>query len=450
MNAKAEAGRPIAPTWDAGAESPGSEQARRRKGDRWLATWLESCADLARLQFEHPMVDAVIDEIDGRMIRIGDRWLADFASCNYLGLDLDREVIAAVPDYLSRWGTHPSWSRLLGSPALYEEIEAVLTELLGAPDTLLLPTITHIHSAVIPVLAGSGTIYLDGRAHKTIYDACATASGHGATIRRFRHADANHLSDLLREGGAQPRVICMDGVNSMTGNAPDIGAFVALAHEHGALLYVDDAHGFGVVGERSRDERCDYGSRGNGILRHQGIGHDGVVLVAGMSKAYSSLLAFIACPPELKRALKTAAPPYLYSGPSPVASLATAIEGLRVNEQRGDDLRATIHRLTHRTLDHLDALGIRTPNDSGYPIIEIPLRRGSDIDAVGRCLFERGIYVTLAAYPLVPRDQVGFRVQLTAANTDEQVDHLGVVLAELDERFHLSEGSGSLKRRTVA
>ena len=61
------------------------------------------------------MTDAVIDEIDGRMIRIGDQWLADFASCNYLGFDLDREIIEAIPAYIDRWGTHPSWSRMLGS-----------------------------------------------------------------------------------------------------------------------------------------------------------------------------------------------------------------------------------------------------------------------------------------------------------------------------------------------
>ena len=118
------------------------------------------------------MIDAVIDEIDGRMIRVGDRWLADFASCNYLGFDLDREIIDAVPAYLDAWGTHPSWSRLLGSPVLYEQIEERLTDLLGCEDTLVLPTITHIHMSVIPLLAASGTIFLDARAHKTIYDGC--------------------------------------------------------------------------------------------------------------------------------------------------------------------------------------------------------------------------------------------------------------------------------------
>src|SRR2546428_4144600 len=117
----------------------------RRKRDRWLDRWLRTCADLARLQYSHPMVDAVIEEIDGRMIRIGQHWLADFASCNYLGLDLDPEVIQAVPEYLAAWGTHPSWSRLLGSPALYGHLEAALSGLLGTEDALVLPTITHIH-----------------------------------------------------------------------------------------------------------------------------------------------------------------------------------------------------------------------------------------------------------------------------------------------------------------
>src|SRR5712691_5413794 len=115
---------------------------------RWIDRWLAACHDLAELERSNPMTDAVIEEIDGRMIRVGDQWLADFASCNYLGLDLDREVIEAIPAYLDAWGTHPSWSRLLGSPALYGEIETALSELLGTEDALVLPTITHIHMSV--------------------------------------------------------------------------------------------------------------------------------------------------------------------------------------------------------------------------------------------------------------------------------------------------------------
>src|SRR5919199_2150910 len=178
----------------------GPMSARRRGGPRssvaslpWIDRWLAACRDLVELERSNPMTDAVVEEIDGRMIRVGDRWLADFASCNYLGFDLDREIIDAVPEYLAKWGTHPSWSRLLGSPVLYEQIEEELTELLGAEDTLLLPTITHIHMAVIPVLAAEGTIFLDARAHKTIYDGAMAARSHGAGVIRFRHEDPDEL-----------------------------------------------------------------------------------------------------------------------------------------------------------------------------------------------------------------------------------------------------------------
>lgn len=403
----------------------------------WIDKWLAACHDLAELERSNPMTDAVIDEVDGRMIRVGDRWLADFASCNYLGLDLDREIIDSIPAYLEKWGTHPSWSRLLGSPALYPEIEERLTDLLGAEDTLVLPTITLIHMSVIPVLAGSGTIYVESRAHKTIYEGCQLAGARGATVKRFQFEDADDLERLLKEGGSMPRLICVDGVNSMTGNAIDLGRFARLAREYDALLYVDDAHGFGVIGERADDELTPFGKRGNSIVNYADETYDHVLLVAGLSKAYSSLAAFLTCPPELKRLLKTAAPPYLYSGPSPIAALASVLTGLDVNERRGEAIRAALWRKTAAVLNYLDRLGVHTPNRSGFPIIEVPLARDSDIDAVGRFLFDNGIYVTLAAYPLVPRNEVGFRIQMTAANTDAEVEQLLDVLGRLANRFDL-------------
>src|SRR3954462_11541141 len=246
---------------------------------RWVDRWLATVADLAALKDSHPMLDAAIDEIDGRMIRIGDHWLADFASCNSLGFDLDREIIESVPAYLDAWGTHPRWSRLLGSPALYDDMKERLTDLLGAEDTLLLPTITHIHMSVIPLLAASGTIFMDARAHKTIYDGCQVARARGAAVKRFRFEDHEHLAELLRVERDPTRLVVMDGVNSMTGNAPDIAAFARVAREHGALLYVDDAHGFGVIGECPTPE-MPYGYRGNSVIKHAAETYENLVLSA--------------------------------------------------------------------------------------------------------------------------------------------------------------------------
>ncbi|UWZ55609.1 pyridoxal phosphate-dependent aminotransferase family protein [Dactylosporangium aurantiacum] len=405
-----------------------------RRDGRW--------ADLERLRTSSPMYDATIEEIAGRRIRVGRHWLSDFASCNYLGFDLEPEIMDAVDPYIRTWGTHPSWSRLLGNPKPYIEIEERLTELLGAPDTLLLPTITHIHMSVIPILAGQGTIFLDSQSHKTIYDGAMYAKGLGATVVRFRANDPEHLEELLKAapaGGA--RLVAMDGVNSMTGLAPDLARFAQVCRENDALLYVDEAHGFGVIGERTPDETSPYGSRGNAIVRYAGETYDNIVLVGGFSKSYSSLMAFLALPTWLKNHLKVAAPPYLYSGPSPTASLATVMAGLDVNDKRGDEIRADLYRKTMKVLDHVRALGLYTPNTGTTPIIELPLAEGQDIQQVGQFLWDRGIYVTLAAYPLVPRDQVGFRVQVTAANTDEELDQLNAVLSELADRQQLRDAA---------
>ncbi|GAA0905635.1 aminotransferase class I/II-fold pyridoxal phosphate-dependent enzyme [Virgisporangium aurantiacum] len=386
-----------------------------------------TCAEPGSVEalYEAGLWDQVIDEVDGRRIRIGDRWLVDFASCNYLGFDLDPEIQQAIVGQVHQWGTHASWSRMLGSPRLYPTVEERLADLLGAPDVLALPTISQTHLSVIPALAGDGTIFLDSRAHRTIYDGTVHARARGATVHRFRSGDTDQLADLLRTApGRGPRLVCMDGVNSMTGNPPDVRAVAEVCRTYDALLYIDDAHGFGVFGERRPDESSPYGVRGNGVVRHFGETYDGIVLVGGCSKAYSSLLAFVACEPALKRRLKLEAQPYLYSGPVPTAALATVLAGLDVNAARGDAIRADLYRRTARVLDHLRHLGVPTANTSGFPLIEVPLADPDRLVDVGTALLDRGIYTTLAPYPGVPRTEVGFRVQVTAANSDAQVDAL--------------------------
>jgi 8-amino-7-oxononanoate synthase len=88
-------------------------------------------------------------------------------------------------------------------------------------------------------------------------------------------------------------------------------------------------------------------------------------------------------------------------------------------------------------LQCLDRLGVHTPNRSGFPIIEVPLARHEDIDAAGRFLFDHGVYVTLAAYPLVPKSEVGFRIQVTAANSQAEIEQLVDTLGKLANTFDL-------------
>ena len=101
------------------------------------------------------------------------------------------------------------------------------------------------------------------------------------------------------------------------------------------------------------------------------------------------------------------------------------IAGFDVNDARGDAIRTDLWHKTAKVLDCLDLLGVHTPNRSGLPVIEVPLARHEEIGDVGRFLFDQGIYVTLAAYPLVPKSEVGFRIQTTAANTHAEIDAFG-------------------------
>lgn len=375
------------------------------------------------------LYDVVVTEQQGRRIRVRDRWLDDFASCNYLGLDLRPEVIDAVAPELRRWGTHPSWARMAASPELYERLEAKLAEVLGAEDTLVLPTISLIAIGLIPAVAGKGSvIFADKLVHKVNTDGCRLARDMGAQLVSFLHHNLDGLEGQLRRNpGATTRLIVVDGILSTTGRTPDIPRLAALARKYDAILYIDDAHGFGVIGEDPTPER-PYGRRGNGVVRHFGLSYDNILYVSGLSKAYSSLAAFVACPKKLKTLLKCNVTSYLVSGPIPTASLATALAGLELNDREGDAWRDTLHAYTSAIIDAYRRNEVLTDNDNRFPIVSAYVGSGENVARGGQLLFEEGIYVTLQGYPLVPRDRGVLRATPTVANTWEQVNRLTEVV----------------------
>ena len=235
------------------------------------------------------------------------------------------------------------------------------------------------------------------------------------------------------------KLFCIDGVNCMTGNAPDLPVYARICREYDALLYVDDAHGFGVIGESPEPGHA----LGPPRQQHRPLLRRAATTTScwwlGFPSPTLPWLAFLALPTGLKNYLKVAAPPYLYSGPSPTASLATVLAGLRGQRySRATSSGLDLYRKTklrpgpgHKLWACLPSTRRASPSSSSL------WAHADDIDAVGRFLFERGIYVTLAPYPLVPRSQVGFRIQVTAANDDAEIDQLNDVLAELAERFDM-------------
>lgn len=386
-------------------------------------------AEVQELLARGRLYDNVVAEVQGRRVRVlerdgGSRWVTDFASCNYLGLDLRTDVMDAIPPEVRRFGTHPSWARLAASPVLYEILEEKLARLCGAEDALVLPTITLIAMGLIPAITGKGSvIFADKLVHKVNHDGCRLARDMGTELVGFRHDDVDDLDHKLAAARAAQKktlLVVVDGVLSTTGRVPDLKAIHAACKRHDAILYVDDAHGFGVLGEGPTAAR-PFGHKGNGVLAHLGIPLDNVLYVSGLSKAYSSLAAFVLIPKKLKAALKCNVTAYIVSGPVPTAALATALAGLALNDVEGDAWRDTLYGHTRALLEGFRSHGIPTDNDSGFPIVSAWVGSKEAVERGGQLLYDEGMYVTLQGYPLVPRDKGVLRATPTVANTDDEV-----------------------------
>lgn len=385
-------------------------------------------AAVARLGVELPQLLRRVDAQQGRQLLIDGRWVTDLASVNYLGLDLDPVVLGSVGPMVERWGTHPSWTRIVASPAPYHQLEHRLAELVGGPDTLVFPTITLTHLGLLPQLATrSDTLIVDRSAHHSVQEAAELAAARGATVRRFEHRDRASLSRALDGVRGRP-VVAVNGVYSMTGTVPDLAVIVELTAAAGGVVYVDDAHGLGILG-RAPTPDAPYGTGGGGVVAHLGLGYDHIVYVAGLSKAFSSMGAFVTCRDPDERARFEQASTAVFSGPVPVASLATALAGLAVNAERGDDLRSHLHRLTARAIDGARERGWPVDNPLAFPVINLVTGGVERTVAASKVMWEHGILFTPSVFPAAPLDRGGFRISFTAANTDDDVDRL---LAALD------------------
>jgi len=326
---------------------------------------------------------------------------------------------------LEKWGVHPSWTRAVASPDICDELEQALADLMQAPSVLVFPAVTLLHAGVIPVLAGyDGVIFKDISAHRSIYEACQIAQMNGASVLDFKHNDVTDLEEKLAQFPVKcTKIIAIDGVYSMSGNYPPLPDFARLAKTYNALVYMDDAHGIGIVGENPTPE-MPYGYKGNGIVNHFGLDYeqDRMIYVAGLSKSYSSFGAFITCTDEaIKNKFKTAST-FIFSGPSPVASLASAIAGLKLNQIEGEQWRQQVYRLTYKLVTEAKEMGFEVVNENFFPIVGVVIGNTKQVIAACHILWEYGILITPAIFPIVPLDRGLLRFSITAANTEPEID----------------------------
>jgi 7-keto-8-aminopelargonate synthetase-like enzyme len=346
----------------------------------------------------------------------------NFGSDSFLGLDQDPRVKDAIIGGVQRWGTHNGASRAFASVRANEDAEHKLADWLGTEATLIYPSVTLANMGAIPgLVAKRDLIVVDEHAHNSIHDGARIAKANGVPVLLFSHCDPAALERAFRNGGRyRMAIVAMDGVYSMTGALPPLAALNEVAKRHNAVLYVDDAHGTGVLGRQGRGTVLD--ALGN---------YDNTFVVGSLSKAFSCYGGFIGCTEEFKRLLKMRSNTYIFGGPVPPAYLegiCTVCDILSSGEYDllSARLHANVKRLTQGTMRlGLAVLGGQTP------IVSILVGDEAATLNAGSFLFSRGFYVQSVTFPAVPYHAGVLRIQVNANHLPDCIDGLVDALATL-------------------
>lgn len=347
----------------------------------------------------NPLFGVVIKSINRRdLIDDQGHALYDFSTQCYLGFDFESSIIKAHQQAFEKEGNVVPWCRFIGTMNVFTQAETALAHLMGTEAANLFLSTTLLNHGVIPAIAGTpkAAIFIDSLAHKTMLEGALIAQGKGGIVHFFQHSDFNELDDLLHTHTHTPiKLILCDGVSSMSGDYTPLPKLNELAQKHGALIYVDDAHGFGVVGENPSPQN-PYGLKGNGLVNYFGLPYDNILYVGCLSKAYGLTGAFVACSLQMKKFLLSSATPHDLGGSGPTAAVFGLLQALQLNAETGTERRHRIKENTTRINIALRQLGFDfNQKNTDFPIITVRLPVSCDLNAICHILYKNHILVTV-------------------------------------------------------
>lgn len=352
----------------------------------------------------------LLESPQGPEVRVDGRSLIAFCSNDYLGLANHPLLIETLRNEVARLGIGGGASHLVcGHHEEHHRLEEALAAFTGYPSVLLFSTGYMANLGVISALAERGDTVLEDRLnHASLIDGGLLSRAH---LQRYAHADVDALTARLHAANGE-KLVVTDGVFSMDGDLAPLAAMADVCRREGALLIVDDAHGFGVVG-----------SQGRGSVSHFGLGVDQVPLVVGtLGKAFGTAGAFVAGPSTLIDYLVQSARSYIYTTAMPPVLAAVTRQSLaliRDEEWRRDRLR----HLVRVFRDEAAAMGYQLmPSET--PIQPLLVGDSGAALALSQALENEGLLVTAIRPPTVPAGTARLRITFSAAHTDEHLERL--------------------------
>ena len=333
---------------------------------------------------------------------------------NYLGLTTHPKLKEAALDAIKKYGVGSGAVRAIsGTMDLHMELEQKLARFKKSEASLTYPTGFMANSGLIPQLVGKEDLIIsDQLNHGSIIDGVRLSR---ADREVYKHNDMNDLANVLEKTEKHSPeyrriLIITDGVFSMDGDMAPLDQIAKLGAQHGAMIYVDDAHGEGVLGEGGR-----------GIVSHYNLTHRDVHVEMGtFSKAYGTIGGHISGSDSLIKFAWNKSRTWLLSSSHPPAIAAATIAAINVLENEPQHVE-TLWKNTRYFKKAVEDLGFNTGN-SQTPIIPILVGESSKAKLLSDKLYQTGIFVVPIVFPMVARDLARIRVQMHAKLTVDQLD----------------------------
>jgi len=364
----------------------------------------------------------VLESASGPICKVNGKEVLMLCSNNYLNLANHPKVVNAMIEATRKYGAGAGSDRSIsGNMILHEELDRRLAKFKRAPASLTFQTGFMANEGLIPQLAGRGDLFVsDELNHGSIIDGIRLSHADRAI---YKHKDVEDLSRVLEEAeNHDPPYnhiwIITDGVFSMDGDTAPLPEIAKIAKEHGAGVYVDDAHGEGVLGEGGR-----------GIVSHYNLSRDDVHIEMGtFSKAFGVIGGHITGSEELRNFAYNKARSWLLSGAVPPGVAAACIAAIDVLESEPQRVRRVWDNRNH-LLEALQDAGFDT-GTTETPIIPVMCGKSKVARELANYLWSKGIFVLPIFYPMVPREKARIRVQVCADHTIEQLDRAAEHLKE--------------------
>ncbi|SDC17997.1 glycine C-acetyltransferase [Massilia sp. PDC64] len=389
-----------------------------------IADWLQTHA----IHHDTPVHDTLPDPV----FKVNGEAAVSFSTNNYLALANHPRLVDAAKAGLERYGVGNCESRLLGGDLpVYRELERRLGELKHKSDAVLFVTGYMTNIGVLSTLVKAGLLarlhgyrprkrrkyayFTDEFNHVSIREGILMS---GADKHTYRHADMDHLESLLKSADGVSPIIVSDGVFSMEGTIAPLPELTALAEKYGAILYIDDAHATGILGEN-----------GGGTSEHYDCYSPTIMQMGTLSKALGAIGGFVALEREMADVLRLTSSAYGFTCPPPpdqANALLAALDVLQEEPER----RARLWDNQRHFVEQMKPLGY-TLTSTQTPIVPVLVKDAELCQRFQRALRAEGIHVDAIQFPAVPVGQARLRFMLNAGHTRAQIDHVVAVMAHL-------------------